>query len=517
PPPAPPPPGIDLAGPPFNFQIRLLDDKGQELEHHDVTRIMLPQEYMEATAKFEIDRANPGKNLLTVQVALIPEFFSGPPCDVELVLPPDRNPGLLETKIKEGTFKQKLIRPTSRRVFKTLSAFNLQLRDVPDQSGFVYVNVDGFQRGFIFATNFRGGSFDPLRARGLRIYAPPYAQPNPKYPVHFEVDNPPGDEVSLKFGIDRDDDGQITDDELIDLPPGYRSQHVIFNPSGPDGALVFKTEVKDWSAEIDTSGIIGRRNFGGWLVASTGGPKLEVLNSRNEKVRTVSYSETLDATGKKPPVIIFDNTPPEDIAFRDVPPGQKALVGSTLTVKATGRDPETPIKSVLFFFGDPTDDGKLPAGVMPFKGKLLPGPNPVWVAELTAFEKKGPQDISVEFINAVDLGAFATMTIDVTGPPTPAATTPAATTGKIQGTVTWGGGRFALGGLDVSLKNAKGEEKKKAKTKDDGSYLFEDVEPGEYNVSSSRAANAGTDKGNTAVTVEAGKTAKGDIDLMRRP
>ena len=91
--------------------------------------------------------------------------------------------------------------------------------------------------------------------------------------------------------------------------------------------------------------------------------------------------------------------------------------------------------------------------------------------------------------------------------------------------MTWGG-RLALGDLEVVLRDAKEPtdpkapkppDKKKTKTKDDGSYLFEDIDPGEYTVSAEKVESGGISKDKQKVTVEAGKTAKADLELVRKP
>jgi hypothetical protein len=65
----------------------------------------------------------------------------------------------------------------------------------------------------------------------------------------------------------------------------------------------------------------------------------------------------------------------------------------------------------------------------------------------------------------------------------------------------------------VVLLDDKGKEKDKTKTKDDGAFAFEDVQPGNYSVTTSKQASV--TKGLTATKVVSDKTATVEVKLFR--
>src|SRR5205823_1961093 len=115
--------------------------------------------------------------------------------------------------------------------------------------------------------------------------------------------------------------------------------------AGPGGALVFKTEIRDWCTELDLSSITGKRNVSARLVERNGGP-LVVLDEHGDKkdrvVKTVGISDSAPDSGR----------------FID-PPARLAR-GTPLELKAEGIDPNTGIQTVNFFVGRPVQD-KVPA------------------------------------------------------------------------------------------------------------------------------------------------------------
>jgi hypothetical protein len=500
--PPPPPPGVPLSGPPFKFQVRLLEDN-KEVDHKSVTRILAPHEYVGAVAQY-----NPRRGLLAVEVTAKPEFF-GAPCPVELALPVDRIPGF--KKPKKGTFRGVLRRPGDKVV---LSAENFISIDAANKSGFVYVTVDGYERAFVFETNFGGGSFDPLQSRSIRLYAPAFSRPTAHFPVRVEVDNPPGpDDMSVKLGMYQDVAGELEKDILVDFPTGYRDEQLRVEAAGEGGAVVFHTLVRDWVREIDASGILGQRVLRAWM-RDPAGAEVTVVNSIGEPVKAVTYVEAVDERLRHYDRVTFDDSEPEGL--RLIAPAQ-AIRGTRLVLKATGSDPESGISRVLFYLARPTDEGKPPAGVEPIKALPPTAANPEWFTSFVVpKDAKSPLDVIVQAINGVGLSSFSTGSIEIADP---AAAVAGAKTGKIAGIVTWGG-RLSQPDVDVVLKDAKdpkAPEKKKTKTKDDGSYLFEDVEPGEYTVSAAKTESGGISRDDQKVTVEAGKTAKVDLDLVRKP
>src|SRR5262249_28891860 len=143
-------------------------------------------------------------------------------------------------------------------------------------------------------------------------------------------------------------------------------------------------------------------------------------------------------------------------------------------------DEESGISKVIFFVGRPID-GKIPPTVPQAEAKL-DAASGAWTAQLQlAGDRRGPTDLSVQFINGVGqstFGSTAVMLLDSekkTGP------------GRIVGTVKEG--ENPQPEIEVSLapvqdpKAPMQKPTKTTKTKPDGTFVFEDVGPGRYTLS----------------------------------
>src|SRR5262249_33759997 len=113
---------FEVKGPPIKTQVQLVDDANMELENRDVAvDILTPAEYLAPSA--QINSQKGGQNQLTVQVSIKADFdFLGPPSDVELVLEPQRIPGLSPAPLKDADLRALLTKKEPRA---TLSARNL--------------------------------------------------------------------------------------------------------------------------------------------------------------------------------------------------------------------------------------------------------------------------------------------------------------------------------------------------------------------------------------------------------
>src|SRR5690606_7724263 len=149
-------------------------------------QIANPRDYVEvASASFTPARSTgPGSNLLAIDMrarGAIPP----PPCSVELVLSPDRIPGL--GAITKGTSKG-VLPPLPKSL--TLSAAGIQLAGNADPNGVVGINVDGYARAFLLNVTFAryGDPSTPslnLQPQ-IRLDAPGYANSNNAYQVTIE-------------------------------------------------------------------------------------------------------------------------------------------------------------------------------------------------------------------------------------------------------------------------------------------------------------------------------------------
>ena len=115
--------------------------------------VALPRNYVRiADIQFRPATALKKKNRLQVGLRSLLSV-EGPDIPVELVLPADRIPGLLA--VKDGTLKG-MLKTKSEPEDPPLELYaeELEFREVPDDNGVAYLNVDGYERAFIFHTTF---------------------------------------------------------------------------------------------------------------------------------------------------------------------------------------------------------------------------------------------------------------------------------------------------------------------------------------------------------------------------
>jgi hypothetical protein len=94
--------------------------------------------------------------------------------------------------------------------------------------------------------------------------------------------------------------------------------------------------------------------------------------------------------------------------------------------------------------------------------------------------------VSVQFTNGVGLTKTGTLTLDVVDPPPGALAK--GKKASISGTVAED--ERPQNDLEVTLTDAKtGKVKAKTKTDNDGKYAFQDLDPGEYRVSTAKPAS----------------------------
>src|SRR5262249_34325468 len=263
---------------------------------------------------------------------------------------PDKLPGAIPATLNDGTFREKLTKPGE---VKKLLADNVKFTGT-QKSGEIALNVDGFQRAFIFQADMSSTTgttpFNLSRdniVRAVGAFSKPteqlpkaialYSAPTDKYPLRLEVDTQQAG-TFLIVSLDRNKDGAFDDDEKLKIPTA-RHQIVWSNPEFPDGGFLFRTEVRDWTVDLDSEGLRGLAKLQVQL-PDAGGIELAKLDR----------------------YLIVDATPPEKIDFQ---PGiTKVVKGEKMLVKAKVHDPESPIVKGRLFFGA-VIDGKLPPDAVP--------------------------------------------------------------------------------------------------------------------------------------------------------
>jgi len=415
------------------------------------------------------------ENLLTVEVSAKASFV-GKPCIVQAILPDMLVQGRPRPLSRDFDLRGVLTKPGD-----TVTLFAKILKDGPPQKPEIHLAVDGDENAFIFDSEFKiDGSVEPRsESEGYRIRAPRYAPAGEKFPVRIETVNAPlGEKLELAFGMKRDG---AFEKKVVEVLPSGRDLKARISPTGANGSLLIQVEGKDWVREVDIAGVQGERVF-----------RVRPLRLANEPTVPAGKEGTAEIT--------FDGTPPENVTFVDPP--ATALQGVFVPFKATGKDDDSLIQDVVFFLGKPPADGKLPPTLETYKATK--DSNDVWSANVPMpTDKKGPTLVSVLFFNGAGLSTPASTTVTVLDPSAPK---PPPKPGKIEGTILEGASddERPQANLEVVLRDEKGAEKAKAKTDEKGKFVFDNVEPGKYKITTVKTASV--TKAEKAVEVKAGET-----------
>jgi hypothetical protein len=475
--------------PKYGVQLVLTEKregKEEEIEKRALPiGILTPSQYTEfADAKYD-----EAAGQVTVRLKARSEF-SGPPCPVRLVLAPDRIPGMVPDS-GTGAISQRLEKAGDEQ---TLTKRDLKFKDTPRGKGYGSITVDGYERAFVFEITLGQGGTSTPRLVGedettVRLYADRFIKPSEKYPVRVEVDNPRSPNLTVEIGLDRDGDGAYSPGEIVKLA-GPRERHVQFRTDAD--RLIFKVDVTDVHTQLDVADMTGEH---GLRVRLLNNDRVEDFLDKHSRKRE-SLDEKVTVTTAKPKNVKLD----------------AKVEGGKIRVVAQADD-ETELTGAKFFLGKPImgKDGKeAPADAV--DGTQSSDNKSIWTGKLDLpADPKATAEISVELTNAVKMKAFETGTVVLAGAG-PGDTKP----GKIKVKVTENGRTQHM--LEVVLRDAKNAEKdKKSKADDDGNYVFEDLPPGSYKVTTyKRATGRG---GSLSLKVEAGKTAEDEIELklMRKP
>jgi hypothetical protein len=471
-----PPPRPLLDGPPFQFQVKVTDPASKTEVKKDVdVKILRPRDYLTIT-----DLSWDGvRNEFVVGLKAKEGSFSGPPCHVRLDL--DRIPELVKGSVR-GVREDDL---TVENPVLTLRAQSLQFTSQPQSNRFVYLNVDGYNRAFIFETRFvKGGPATPkpIDKPSLRIASKRFSLPG-DYALSAEVDNVSLQDLTsrLEVGIDLDETGAFKTNEVF---AGLKQQRLFVTFPTVDGALQLKPEVKDWSVDRKFA-VLGTFKLRAAIITSKGTPML-VLDGDNP-------SQTVKEVKEVFAKVVFDDSPPEKVKLVNLP--QKINIGEDLIAQAQGEDKESGIKEVNFYEGKPDAKGDPP------KTTAIPAQfdekTKTWRAKIEGIaDEKGDKYITAQFVNNVGLSKLSAPKLVVVQEKVAVAVS-----SSIKGTVVRSGAGPQKD-LEVQLKDDKGKVKDTVKTDNKGEFEFKNVAPGAYTIVTERRSNL---TGMKSITVVAGK------------
>jgi hypothetical protein len=507
PPPAPPaPPQPPLAPLQGALKVVLLDAQNMPILERPLT-VANPQDYVEVT-KISFDpKATPAyKNRLRIELKAKADTFAGPRCRVDMVLDTVRILGLVDNKLA-GNRGGSLGAAGAELI---LTADNLEFKDSKEIVGPVYLTIDGWERAYTFKTSFAREGTDVslpeiVTSPVLHLLAPSEWNPAQPLPVTIQADNL-ADQV-IELGFDRDADTKFSraNGEIVNFA-GNRRVTLLFNPTYPGGALQLKPEVKDWGTELEVAETFGSRNL-----------RVRLMKNEAEALKPNGDTEDfIEEVNKEPKpniqkTVLLDASPPTGVKFVKEKMPNQLVRGDSLPVSATCADPKS-VKQVVFFVGKLGPDGKtVPPNAVPVPGELTDKEKGIWTAELDApTDKKGKFDVTVQFVKVTGTVATDTIKIELVDPG------PGKGGGKasIEGKITDVAGAPQGPGVPVELRDDKGNIKDTTKTDDKSNYIFKDVMPGTYQVTSARTGTR--TKGATTVQVkEAEKKTDVDVKLSR--
>jgi hypothetical protein len=505
-------------------ELRLLDEEKKLVGEAIKLRIDRPVSYLGATASFRPANEDGSPNRLAVTVNA-KNTFQGPRSYVELVLDPDLIPRYVPDQKKKGFYGGYVYGPGGASL--RLIATDLQLRSGDRDNGVFSLRADGYNRAFLFLETFKADREDrratePLTRPCLRLKVARAADPRQPVRATIEADNF-ADPRNTKFVLEVGSPLERASKDLPQFNPfaefkGERSEQLFYGSGGPQGGLLFRPAVNDWVAELnfkDLRGTIPLR-----LVARDA-KNLPLLDSQKKPLKVLN-TETGREVEEVLKQIDIDDTPPEQVAVAvlaavdpGLPPLPKGRVyrGSKIRLRATGADPESGIREVIFFAGRPLPDGTIPptAAFVRVDKPTKPEKGPVyWAGELDVpADVRGSFAVAVRFVNNAGLATnqeLLPMLEVVDLPPG------GAVKGSIAGIVREGS--RTQPGLVVVLSDVTGKKVAETTSAADGSFLFEGLDPGTYKVSAVMTADS--TRGETDVPLKAGEQFKGaDIKLWR--
>jgi hypothetical protein len=490
--PGKPPDLLELRGP---LEIVVLDKAGNALARPQVLTVSYkqPREYIEVVASPEFVQAKNGTNRLTMQVRPVKGALTGQPCKVRMQ-PACKD--LLRFSVDD---RARSLEADSEA--QTLSVGNLEFDESAptEPSGFVYLDVDGFERALVYRMKFPGkGSYTgrELQEPELHLVAPRYLERDKPCKVVLETLN--GDEgMQLEILEKRPSDMDFRKKVLLQ---GDRQVRRLWSP-GPDGGLRFELAVQDWPIErfLDTSNLTGKYAV---------------------RVRLRQGDQTLREETR--PVIV-DDTRPEGRFLRaagvEVPPkAQRRQPDGPITVpnfglielvaEGTDPEPETGIKEVHFFVGRPQGEQRDPKAD---SVRAVARSGGRWAGQLLLAPAGNTETVSVEIVNGAGMRTFDTIKLMLPPPKAANGGQNKPTTGSIAGRVTIKGRDEGLKDQKVELWDDKGTMLQESTTTNaEGRYEFSEVKPGKYGLSAKTSGDRWVWK---VIAVQAGKRETADLEM----
>jgi hypothetical protein len=339
------------------------------------------------------------------------------------------------------------------------------------------LNVDGVPGVLMLQGVVPGlGATAPLilvTAPSLSLAGPSVSTPLPTYPLELSATNAPlGSQLRVQLLSATGQGGALLERTL----PAHAEPTLNVQATTPPGGWSVGALVRRGGQTFDTAGIVGGYVWQAELVDQAG--------------KTITTNEM---------PVVFDNSPP--VAARFVRPPMTAVKGTLLSLQTTAWDDLSGITSVKYFVGPAVDDKPPPTAKL-IDAKPSIADNSIWIADLPLPAELGPCTITAVFTNGAGLTTLAMTSVDIKAESR-------ALQGNIQGVVLEG--NRPQPALEVILLHAKGGEVARTTTTASGVFAFEQLPPGEYQLTAFKAASQR--KAASNAKVQAGQTANVTLKL----
>ena len=307
-------------------------------------------------------------------------------------------------------------------------------------------------------------------------------------------------QATLAFNLGTTVDGRFEPDiHFLDRPP--KKRHIGFSSQGDEGALLFEAAIADWEDVYDVRGILGTR----WAKAFLLGAGQEIL-AESDRVEIVLDHLPAKLMEISLPEQVVEGTPSLEVRCKVTPSASRV----TSVDFVTGTKPAAEAD-----FPKADDEGKMIKGAM-----VQANDQRIWQAQIPIDKlTPGKLVVTARATNEVGLTDILSHTITIRPKPAPAPTEEAkakmdSKPGSVEGTVIES--NVVRAGFTVYLIDPKEKEPEKGvketRTKDDGSFSFEKVAPGNYTLYCQNPETKRLDR--QTVTVEAGKATTKKLELL---
>lgn len=453
------------------MEVRMCDGANKQtlLTQQIPIEVVSPAQYTRVVeTRFEPSAGGKNRLSITLAASLMPP---GPPCIVDLVLSPERIPGLVG--VTGGRLRGELLRDGTPL---TLTAEGLQLIDGVDELGEFALDVDGVERALTFVADFarRGDATTPRQVARptISLTANQYVLAGPNFrPTSHVTQGPSTARIELRVGR-LEGDAFVT--QLSQKSPSPRETWIDASPA-KDGAIALNVGLRDWQFAFDATGLVGPRTVEAALIDASG------------RRLTVARQQ-----------VVFDGTPPESLTYFQLP--RETLAGTPLNVQVLAADTLSGIDKVSIFVGEPVN-GQPPAGAQLMDAARSPDGG-FWIAQLPPQKELGPVKVGAMAVNRVGLATCIYEAITIVDQL-------AAPGGSIAGTVSEGS--LPQPRLTVELHDDKNAVIATMKTDGQGEFRFNGIKPGNYAVIATKPASQRQAKG--AAAVQASQTTNVALQL----